>query len=191
MWIEIHKSCAGKRSMYIHISGWHSCCFGTFSSLAVIRWGRWGSRPRWHWSWWRCTCPFATPTSLWILCCDNLARKTTVRLIVPNHCRVSFYRSLHLDLPGKHNILFHLLSKFGGWFLDWLMCFLNCGRRKPFFLAILAIFKASRMLHCSSCIWPPWLAVVADMLKTYKKLVVASRVRIGCYRKHIRIRSLR
>jgi len=46
-------------------------------------------------------------------------------------------------------------------------------REKPS-LAILAIFNARRMLDCSSCSRPPCLAIVADMLKTYKRLVDAS-----------------
>jgi len=45
-------------------------------------------------------------------------------------------------------------------------------------LAILAIFKARRMSDCSSCTWPPCLAIVPDMLKTYKKLVAASTYQI-------------
>jgi len=32
--------------------------------------------------------------------------------------------------------------------------------------AILAIFRARRMSDCSSCTWPPGLAIVAEMLKT-------------------------
>jgi len=46
-------------------------------------------------------------------------------------------------------------------------------REKPS-LAILPIFNARRMLDCSSCTRPPCLAIVADMLKTYKTLVDAS-----------------
>jgi len=41
-------------------------------------------------------------------------------------------------------------------------------------LALLAIFKARRMSDCSSCTQPACVAVVADMFKTYKKLVAAS-----------------
>ena len=37
-------------------------------------------------------------------------------------------------------------------------------------LAILAILKARRMSDCSSCTRPPCLAIVADMLKTYKEI---------------------
>ena len=38
-------------------------------------------------------------------------------------------------------------------------------------LAILTIFHGWRMLNCFSCSRLPFLAIVADMLKTYKKLV--------------------
>jgi len=46
--------------------------------------------------------------------------------------------------------------------------------REKLSLAILAIFNARRMSDCSSCTLPPSLAIVADMLKTYKILVDAS-----------------
>jgi len=45
-------------------------------------------------------------------------------------------------------------------------------REKPS-LAILAIFNARCMSDCSSCTRPTCLAIVADMLKTYKTLVDA------------------
>jgi len=45
-------------------------------------------------------------------------------------------------------------------------------REKPS-LAILAIFHARHMSDCSSCTRPPSLAIVADMLKTYKTVVAA------------------
>jgi len=41
-------------------------------------------------------------------------------------------------------------------------------------LAIFAIFKARHMPDCSSCTRPPCLAIVAEMLKTYKMVVAAS-----------------
>jgi hypothetical protein len=41
-------------------------------------------------------------------------------------------------------------------------------------LAILARFKAMRMSDCSSCTLPPCLAIVADLLKTYKTVVAAA-----------------
>ena len=57
-------------------------------------------------------------------------------------------------------------------------------------LTILAIFKAKRMSDCSSCTRPPCPAIVADMLKAYKKSVVASKYEIGYYLNHIRFCSL-
>jgi hypothetical protein len=45
-------------------------------------------------------------------------------------------------------------------------------------LAILAIFKARRILDCSRCTQPPCLGIVADILKTYKTLVLASKSEI-------------
>ena len=57
-------------------------------------------------------------------------------------------------------------------------------------LAILAIFKASRMSECSCCTGPPCLVIVPDMLRPYKNWVTATRVRFGCYLNHIRLRSL-
>ena len=39
---------------------------------------------------------------------------------------------------------------------------------------ILVIFKARHMSDCCSLTRPPCLAIVADMLKTYKKLIAAS-----------------
>jgi len=119
--------------MYTHISGWHTFCCGALSSLTVSRRRRWRSGHQWRRSWWRCTCAFVPPASLWILRCANLARKTAVCSKFPNHCRVSFYRSLHLVMPGKHNTLGLLCSNFSEWFLDQLWRFLNCGTRKPFF----------------------------------------------------------
>jgi len=46
--------------------------------------------------------------------------------------------------------------------------------RKPP-LAILAIFNPRCMSECSSCTRPPCVAIVADMLKTEKKLVAPSK----------------
>jgi len=66
---------------------------------------------------------------------------------------------------------------------------LNCGAQRPFF-SHLAISQARRMSDCSSCTWPPCLAIVADMLKSYKKFVAASHVRISRYLNHIRLRTL-
>jgi len=57
-------------------------------------------------------------------------------------------------------------------------------------LDILAIVKARHMSDCSSCTRPPCLAIVADMLKTYRKLVAASKVIFSYFLNHIRLCSL-
>jgi len=64
-------------------------------------------------------------------------------------------------------------------------CISSIVARENTSLAMLAIFKARCMSDCSCCTRPPCLAIVADILKTYKKLVAASRVRISCYLNHI------
>jgi len=146
--------------MYIDISGWLTFCFGALITLTVIRWRRWGSGPGWRRSWWRCTCGFVTPASLWILWCAILAKKTAVRLGIPNHCRVYIYRSFHLIMPGKHNTPHLLFSNFSVWFLDLLLRFLNCGAWKPFFshighiqrkthVGLFKLYPTSLSRHCS------------------------------------------
>jgi len=55
-----------------------------------------------------------------------------------------------------------------GWFDSWIA---EC-ENPP--LTILTTFKAGRMSDCSSFTRPPCLAIVADMLNTYKTLVAPS-----------------
>jgi len=75
-------------------------------------------------------------------------------------------------------------------------CYLNCccvssiKAWETLPLAISTIFKARRMSECSSCTWPLCLAIVGDMLKTYKKVFAASKVRFGYYLNHIGLCSL-
>jgi len=73
----------------------------------------------------------------------------------------------------------------------WISCSgSSIAARKHPPLAILAIFKARHMSDSSSYTRPPCLALVADMLKTYRKLVAASKVWFSYYLNHIRLRSL-
>jgi len=51
-------------------------------------------------------------------------------------------------------------------------------RKVPPF-AIFTIFKARRMSDCFICTRPPFLSIITNMLKTYKKLVVAYINEIG------------
>jgi len=58
-------------------------------------------------------------------------------------------------------------------------CVSSIAAYEPPSLAILAIFQARHMSDCSSCTQPSCLAIVADMLKTYRKLVATSKVRFS------------
>ena len=124
------KSSIGKRTMYIHICGWRTFCFG---ARFVIRWHRWQFGPRWRRFRWWCTLAFAPPACLWILCGVILAMKEAVGLIVTNHCRVSCDRSLHHVMPGKLDTPLLLFSDFDARCLDWLSLLLHSGAWKPFF----------------------------------------------------------
>jgi len=80
--IKIEIFSARKRSVYIHISGWHTIEFRGINCLSITGWHRWRSGQMWHcvWCrlsellWWRCTHALAPPAYLGILCCDILAR---------------------------------------------------------------------------------------------------------------------
>jgi len=187
--IKIETLSAGVRSMYIHMSRWHTFYFGTWTSLTVTRWCRWYSGQMWRRFWWKYTCALAPPASLWILCCTILARKAAVRLIFMNHCRVSSYPSLHIFVPRKY--LPHFISSQTsprGFVISCCVASIVECKNPP--LAILAIFKARCMSDCSSCTRPPCLTTVADMLKTYIKSVRTSKVRSDYYLNHIWLHSL-
>jgi len=81
----------------------------------------------------RCTSSFASPACLRIYCGAILAWKAAGCLVLTKHCRVSLYCSLQLFVPRKLNTPLHLFSDLGVWFLNEIICFLNCGTRKAFF----------------------------------------------------------
>jgi hypothetical protein len=111
------------------------------SSGGVTSWGRWRTGRRWSRFWsphsasgrGRCTCSFASPACLRILCGANLARKAAGRLVMTKHCWVSLYHSLHLFMPRKLNTPLLLFSDLGAWFLNEIFRFLYCSARKAFF----------------------------------------------------------
>jgi len=148
---------------------------GLGSRVAVTRTWRLGRQ--YCGFWWSRAGSFAPPACLHILCCAILAWKAAVHMIFHNHRWVSFNRTMHLFTPRKLNFLLLPCPVFGMRFLT--SCFVSSivARENPP-LAILAIFKARCILHCSSCTWHPCLALVADMIKTYKKLVTASKRKI-------------
>jgi hypothetical protein len=101
----------------------------------------WRAGQRWSRLWsrlsasdgWRCTCSFASPACLRILCGAILARKTAGRLVLTKHCQVSLYHSLHLFMPRNLNSPLHLFSDLGVLFPNEIFSFLYCGTRKAFF----------------------------------------------------------
>ena len=127
--------------MRIRISGRQIDDFRRLSSGGVTGWGGWRAGRRWSRLWsphsasgrGRCTCSFASPACLRILCGAILARKAAGRLVMTKHCRVSLYRSLHLFMPRKLNTPLLLFSDLGAWFLNEIFRFLYCGARKAFF----------------------------------------------------------
>ena len=137
--VRLKTLSAGKKTIYIHISGWHTFNFGCERSLIGTRWHRWHSIWMWHrfWCWlsellwWRCTHAFAPPAGLNSLYCEILARKAAIRLMVPRHTRVSFHRSFHICVPQKLNPLHPLFSDFSPTFLDQVLRFLYSRVRKP------------------------------------------------------------
>jgi len=131
--IMIQKLCVGMPRMYINTPGWHTFNFITYSSVCVTWWCRWRSGRRCRWVWQRCTGFFALPACLWIFCSAIWPWKTTVHMIFINHCRVSFYFSLHLLIPRKLNSSLLLFSDFRARFLNQLLHFLHCSVQKPSF----------------------------------------------------------
>ena len=127
--------------MRIRISGGQNDDLGRLNFRSVTGWGGWRAgqwrSPRWSplsvLVGWRCTCSFASPACLQILCGAILAWKAAGRLVLTKHCRVSLYRSLHFFVPRKLNTSLPLFSHLGAWLLDEIFCFLDCGARKAFF----------------------------------------------------------
>ena len=93
------------------------------------------------------------------------------------HFQVSFYCSLHPFMPRKLNSPLLLYSDFSARFLVQLLLLLYCSAEKPFF-GHFGLFNTRHMSDCSSCTQAPWLAIVADMMKIYKKFVSVSNNKI-------------
>jgi len=127
--------------MRIRIPGRQIDDFSRLSSGSVTGWGGWRAWRRWSRLWnplsasggWRCTCSFACPACLQILCGAILARKAARHLVLMKHCWVSLYRSLHLFVPRKLNTPLLFFLDLGAWFLYEIFRLLNCGARKAFF----------------------------------------------------------
>jgi len=158
----------GQSSMWIRISGPQNDDFRWMSSGSVTGWGGWRAGRRWSRLWsrlsvlggWRCTCSFASPACLQILCGAILARMTARRLVLTKHCWVSLSRSLHLFMPRKLNTPLHLFLDLGVWFVNMIFRFLYCSVREAFFAHIRHIQRQAHVglfklfptsLPCHSC----------------------------------------
>jgi len=107
----------------------------------VTGWGGWftGQRGCWLWSRLsasvgrRCSCTFASPACLRILCGAILARKESDHFVLMKHSRVSFYHSLQHLMPRQLNTPLLLFSDLDAMFLDKILRFLYSCARKPSF----------------------------------------------------------
>jgi len=125
LFIIIEKFSAGKRILYIQITGWNRFNFGSVTSLIATCWQRWCTGRMWHefrcWLselvWWRCICAFAPPACLRIKCCAILQRMAAICLIFPKYSQVAYHWSLPISMARKLNSPHLLFSNFGlRWF---------------------------------------------------------------------------
>jgi len=107
MCIKCAKFNAGRRSMWIHISGRQIFNLGTLNSGIVTCSGRWRSGQRWcrlrsqmsESVGWRCTCSFMSPACWRILWGAILVKKESSHVALMKHSRVAFHCSFHLVMP--------------------------------------------------------------------------------------------
>jgi hypothetical protein len=139
--IIIQRFRTGKSSMRIRISDWQIDYFRTLNAGSVTGWDGWRAGQSWSWLWspltasvgWRCSCVFASPACLWILCGAMLARRAAGHVVLMKHCRVSLHRSPQRFIPRKLNSLYLLFSDVGAWLYDEIFHFLYCGAQTAFF----------------------------------------------------------
>jgi hypothetical protein len=169
--------------MYKHTAGRHTIHFITFVSISVRWWRRWLSGRKWapgqKCRRFECRCggSFAPPSCLRILSYTILAWNGARCMIFVNHCPVSFYHCLQVLLPMILNSLLLQFSDFSARFLI-SYCVSSIVESKNPPLAISAIFNARRMSDYLGCTPPSCLAREAGMLKPYKKLVAASKMKL-------------
>jgi len=106
-----------------------------------------------------------------VLC--DWATKAAVRLIFPTHSRVSCIAEFTFLSPGNStpHFISTRTSARGSLNTNWVRS-IAAWEHPP--LAILAILKARCIADWFSCTRPPCLAIVAAMLKTYKKSIAVS-----------------
>jgi len=164
--------------MWRYISWWQIVNLGTLYCIIVTEWCRWCSRRRGHQCrcvlsaliGWMCTSTFVPPVCLWINCYAMLPRKEAVCVVFMKHSWVFCYSSFHLVVHRIRNALFLLFSDSArGVFIRCCVSSIAAPENPP--LAIFAICNPMHMSDCCNCTQPLCLAIVADMLKIYKKLI--------------------
>jgi len=120
--IKIEKWSIGKRSMYIHISRWHTFDFRILSWLISPRWHTWHSGWRSCRSWRRCTHSFTPTLCLQILLCAILARKAAViwfSQTIDGYLSITAFTFL---CPGNSTLYFcSSLSSTQGFLIMWFV----------------------------------------------------------------------
>jgi hypothetical protein len=159
--------------MWIRWSGRQMDNYETLSSGTFTGCGGWCSGQRWCRLWsllfasvgQRCSCSFASPVCLQIICWAVLATKTSGSIVLTMRHHVLVSPSIHLRMPRKLDTPLLFLIRYC------ISCISACENS---LLAILATFLGRSMSDCSSCTCPSCLAIVADMFNTYTKFVAAS-----------------
>ena len=116
-----------------------NCQFENVELSIVTACGNWPSGQRWCWlcRWLsvpvgcRCTCWYASPAYLRILCGAMLVRTVSGSVVLMKHREESFYRSIRLFIPRKLNTPLHLFSDLSVRCLDQILPFLCCCARIP------------------------------------------------------------
>jgi len=171
----------GWEEAYVNAHNWvANCWLGMLISLIITGWCRWCSRHRWYQFW--CRLPESVGGASIPLSPLRVCGFFVVTFWQGRDLSVWFWWSIArcLSIPA-FNILcpanstprfFSFWTLVGGFLMRYCISSIAACKNPP--LSILAIFKARCMSDCSSCTRPPRLAIVADMFKTYKKLVAAS-----------------
>jgi hypothetical protein len=162
------------RAMYIYISRCHTFHLGSWISLnGKLRCRRhFGQRLCQFWCW--CAWSTPQPESLWILCWPILPRNVATHQIFMIHERCLSIPSLSFLCPqNSANKVICSQTLACGFAIRY--CVYAIVESRNTLWAILPGFKTRPMKDCCSDTWPPCLAILADMLKTYQKLVVTSK----------------
>ena len=169
-------------NMNIRRSIWR---YGFLFFLSVTGYGEWGARQRQCWLqsrlsesvWWRCTCSLASPGCLQSLFCAILARKAAWCGFQQSiaGCRSIAAFDSRCDRNSSPHICTSQTTARGIWIRYFVT---SSAAHEQSSLAIVPRIKAWHMSDGSCCNHTHCNAIVADMLKSYKKSVAGSNNQI-------------